>query len=354
MKTTVGGLFTGVAAAALALLTSVLLIPAPVAAASTVECRAYPSIPVALEAGAPKSFQVWGELCARAADLVDGQTVQLLLHGAYYSHSYWNPDYDNGSYSYARSMAAKGIPTFAIDRIGQGQSSRPPSVDLSVQDDALVVHQIVRALKSGSIGETAFGPVIGVGHSVGSIVAWQEAVTYRDLAGVIITGMLHVVPLHTGVLTAGTNFRPAFLDPQFRDANLDAGYLTTAGGSRAQLFYNPGDAGSGIVAWDEAHKDATPMAEFAGAFTYATTDLTRAIEVPVLIIQGQNDFLLCGTGAADCSSAAAVHALEAAYYSPQAGLQAVVVPGSGHNVALSENRGMAEEASASWSRASVR
>ncbi|GAB4585920.1 alpha/beta fold hydrolase [Nocardia sp. IFM 10818] len=344
------GFVIAVATTVLAVGTSISAVPAAVASAAPagVECRSYPSIPVTLTAGAPESLQVWGELCARPADLVDGRAVQLLLHGAYYNHSYWNPSYGDGSYSYARAMAAKGIPTFAIDRIGQGQSSRPLSTELTVQNDALVVHQIVQKLKAGAFGDTRFGSVIAVGHSLGSIVAWQEAVTYRDVQGLIITGMLHVVPIGVGVLTAAANFRPASLDPRFQAANLDPGYWTTLPGSRGQLFYHAGETNSDIMAWDEANKDATSAAEFAGAFTYATSDLTRSIDVPVLIIQGRHDFLLCAEGGADCSSVAAIEALESAYYSPAARLRVTLIPDSGHNVMLSGNRGTAVDAAADW------
>ncbi|MCM6773719.1 lysophospholipase [Nocardia sp. CDC159] len=335
------------AAAAFSLIASVTAAPVAAAPPTDVDCRPYPAIPVSLRPDAPKSQHIWGELCARPADLVDGHAVQLLLHGAYYNHAYWNSSYGDGSYSYARNMAARGVPTFAIDRIGQGRSTRPQSAEITVRDDAFVVHQIVQALKAGTVGNTRFGPVVLAGHSVGSIVAWQEAAEYRDVQGLIITGMLHVVPVNAGILTAGSNFRPARLDPKFQGENLDPGYWTTAEGSRGQLFHHEVDPG--IVAWDEANKDASSAVEFAGAFTYATSDLTRSIRVPVLIIQAEKDFLLCGTGGADCSSAKAIEAREAPYYSPEACLQVVQVPNAGHSIALSRNHEIEEKASAHWS-----
>ncbi|MEU1984058.1 alpha/beta hydrolase [Nocardia sp. NPDC019395] len=332
------------------MIASVTAVPASVAAAepAAVECRAYESIPVSSTPGTPKTLHVWGELCARPEDLVNGHTVQLLLHGAFYNHSYWNPSYDNGSHSYARSVATAGVPTFSIDRIGQGRSSRPPSTELTVQNDAFVVHQIVQELKRGAFGNTGFGPVVAVGHSAGSAVAWQEAATYHDIQGLIVTGMLHVLPVGPGVMTAGANYRPAALDPAFRTANLDPGYLTTAVGSRGQVFHHAGGVDPGIVAWDEANKDATSAAEIAGIFPSTTSDLTRSIHVPVLVIQGQQDLLMCGPGSADCSSAAKIQELESRYYSPESCLQTVLVPDAGHDIALSNNRKLAEDAGTRW------
>jgi len=56
--------------------------------------------------------------------------------------------------------------------------------------------------------------------------------------------------------------------------------------------------------------------------------------VPVLVAVGQEDSLLCGLGATNCSSAASVLQAEAPFYSAQAQLQAVVIPGSGHDLNL--------------------
>jgi hypothetical protein len=46
-------------------------------------------------------------------------------------------------------------------------------------------------LRGGAIGGVQFGKVIEVGHSFGSIASWEEAATYHDINGVIITGRIH-------------------------------------------------------------------------------------------------------------------------------------------------------------------
>src|SRR4051794_20162511 len=52
-------------------------------------------------------------------------SVPLLVHGATYSHVYWDFPYQPERYSYQRDMARHGYATFSVDRLGNGQSSKP-------------------------------------------------------------------------------------------------------------------------------------------------------------------------------------------------------------------------------------
>jgi hypothetical protein len=118
-------------------LTSAILASASAGASADagVSCVDYSKIPVALAAGQPPSFSIFGELCATPSELANGETVQLLIHGATYNHSYWDfGTVDGVSYSYARDLAAVGFPTFAIDEAGTGRSSHPLSTDITIQD----------------------------------------------------------------------------------------------------------------------------------------------------------------------------------------------------------------------------
>jgi hypothetical protein len=46
-------------------------------------------------------------------------------------------------------MARHGYATFAVDRLGTGQSSKPPSVTLLSSVEAASIHQIVGHLRAG-------------------------------------------------------------------------------------------------------------------------------------------------------------------------------------------------------------
>jgi len=289
-------------------------------------CRQYAGIPVALGSGEPANYKVSGELCATRDELVNGTTVQLLIHGATYNHNYWDFGKVNGiNYSYARDVAARGFAAFAIDLPGSGNSSHPASDQVTIDAAAAVAHQMVEALRNGSINGVRFGKVIIVGHSLGSVVVWQEAVTYADVDGVIVTGAAHSIT--TKFLTANALY-PAVNDPKFANSGLDSGYLTTVPGTRIILFYSAPDFDPGVLAADDERKDVVPVTELGTGLPIVTSNATRAIQVPVLTILGSNDFTTCGTnpqgGNFDCSSGAAVATQDAPFYSEQARIHACV------------------------------
>jgi pimeloyl-ACP methyl ester carboxylesterase len=318
---------------------------APASAATSVSCRTYTGIPVALAAGEPKSYSIAGEMCATPRELVSGETVQLLIHGATYNQTYWDfGTIDGVRYSYARDVAAAGYPTFAIDEIGAGQSSHPPSADITIQAAAYVAHEAVQDLRDGAIGGRPFGKVIEVGHSLGSLTAWVEAATYHDVAGAIITGAAHAESSFVATEFA-SDVSPAIGEP--------AGYLTTVPGTRAALFYNAADSDPKVIAQDEDTKDVVSDTEYSTGVSLLQSTLTQQITVPVLVMLGGDDNLFCGPevdGATfSCSSGQEVASEEAPYYAAQAQLRACVIPDSGHSINLALNHDLEEADALAWS-----
>ena len=320
---------------------------------SPVTCRHGIGVPVALAPGQPTAYTISGELCSTAAERHRGAMVQLLIPGATYTHDYWDFGVvDDIRYSYARSVAADGIATFAIDPLGTGASSRPASRKITAQADAFVAHQLVQALRDGTIAGIGFGTVIEVGHSLSSLIAWDEAIAYHDVDGVIVTGVAHSLAAAFGK-AFGAGLYPAADDPRFAGTGLDAGYLTTVPGSRCSLFYHLHDADPAVIALDEARKDVVPGTELNTALPVVTNTATRAIDVPVLNLLGGDDFTTCGLStpghAFDCSTGAAVAAQEAPFYSPRAQIHACVIPGSGHDISLALNGGFQAGDAIAWS-----
>jgi pimeloyl-ACP methyl ester carboxylesterase len=317
-----------------------------------VSCSVYSGIPVALAAGQPENYSITGELCATPVELASGETVQLLIHGATYNHTYWDfGTIDGVSYSYARDLAAAGFATFAIDEIGAGQSSHPLSSDITIDVAAYVAHEIVQDLRDGVIAHTKFAKVIEVGHSFGSFTTWVEAATYHDVAGAIITGAAHDTTVFSESIAADSY--PAIDDPKFADSGLDPGYLTTKPGTRGSIFYNPADSDPNVIAQDEATKDVISSTEIATGEPLEESTITQQIDVPVLVILGGDDNLFCGAevdGASfSCSSGQELASEEASYYSPAAELRACIVPNSGHDINLALNHDLEEADAIAWS-----
>jgi pimeloyl-ACP methyl ester carboxylesterase len=317
-------------------LESVLLVPRSAYASSGGgTCQPY-DVPVALGIGQPLQYTIYGELCNPTTGA--SHTLELTIPGGTYGHIYWDFPYDPQTYSYVRSANAAGYSTFNIDRIGTGFSSHPPLsvVDVTMFTNAYVIHEIVQDLRSGQIGNHAFAQVVLVGHSLGSVDAWIEAGTYHDVDGVIITGLLH----HLNALTLARvldTLYPAELDPRFANANYGVGYLTTEPGTRGQDFYYLPNADPNVVALDEATKETATDGELTTFPVALESGISAQILVPVLLVVGQHDALLCGLGATDCSSATTVLHAEAPYYAPQAQLQVAVIAGSGHDLNLHQS-----------------
>jgi pimeloyl-ACP methyl ester carboxylesterase len=300
------------------------------------------SLPVSLAPGETTQYQVYGQLCSPPG--AANRSVQVLVSGNTYNRSYW--DFSYPGYSYVNAITQAGFATFNIDRIGVGNSSRPPADQVTVQSNAYVLHQINQALRNGTVNGTAFNQIVNVGHSFGSITAIETASQYGGIDGVILTGFLHNIN-PTYVADATASLYPAQLDPHFSNQDLPEGYLTTIPGARSRLFHNAANADPQVIALDEATKDTLTTGEIATTGEAFFSNKSKQIKVPVLLAIGQKDYPFC-TGNI-CNSAASVAAFESAFFSPEANLQTYILPNAGHDINLALNVGDWFHAARQWS-----
>ncbi|MET0132618.1 MAG: alpha/beta hydrolase [Kibdelosporangium sp.] len=277
------------------------------------------------------------------------KTVQVLLHGATYNRVYWDLPYQPEIFSYQRDMAVNGLATFAVDELGVGNSSRPLSILLTGVAQASALHQVVGRLRAGGVGGVRFEKVVLVGHSAGSAIAVIEAATYHDVDGVVLTGVTHLpnVPVVAGDVVFGLH--PVTLDPQLAARGGDPGYVTSKPGTRGVMYHSAAAMDPLAVAADEAHaKDQVSATSLLDIITVGlVSPVSRGIDVPVLLVNGTNDTGFCGLGR-DCSTAAALRAQEAPYFSAAARLSVYVLPGSGHSVALATNSSVYRQVTRDW------
>ncbi len=306
------------------------------ATTATTQCKQY-VIPVHLSVLGLITYHVASWLCYPQTP---GSSVQLLVHGATYSHVYWDfscPACQTNNYSYVQYMAQAGYTTFNSDRIGAGASDHPLPELVTIQADAYVLSQLISDLKTGAYGGPAFQKVIVVGHSVGSAISVDEASdpTLTSPDGLILSGFIQFVnPIE--LVTLATDIHPALLDPNLRLKTLPLGYITTIPNTRGQIFYYLPNADTNAIAADEATKEAITDAEFATFFTIEATTVSLQIHVPVLEVLGQFDNLFC-LGTFNCSNGSNVQNYEAPFFSPAAHLQVVIIPQAGHDLNLQEN-----------------
>lgn len=307
-----------------------------VAAAEAPQCNKY-VIPVHLSILDLTTHHVASWLCYKQTP---GNSVQLLVHGSTYGHTYWDfscPTCQQNNYSYVQYMAQAGYTTFNYDRLGNGESDHPLPELVTLQSDAYVLSQLINDLKTGAYGGPAFHKVILVGHSVGSAISVAEAsnpLLARPDA-VILSGFIHFVD-PAELVFLGTEIHPALLDPDPRLNHLLPGYITTIPNTRGQIFYYLPNTDPNVIATDEATKEAITDSEFATFFTIEATPLSRLIHVPVLEALGQFDNLFC-LGTFDCTNGSNVQNYEALYFSPDAHLQVIIIPQAGHDLNLQKN-----------------
>jgi len=274
-------------------------------------------------------YNVFGELCSRGS--IHHKTIQIALHGATYSHLYWDFPFQPETYSYARRATAAGYAVLSLDRIGIGQSDHPPADAVTIEANGYVVHQIVQALRGGDLVVPSFGRVRAervalVGHSLGSVISMQEAGTYGDVDGVVLTGVSHNVTPVLGDILA--SLYPANLDPHFAGRDIPDGYLTSLPGLRT-IFYQAPFFDPQVVAVDDQNKETVTVAELNTAVP--ALGLSASIHAPVLVVVGDLDAAFCT--APSCSASGSL-ASEPGFYPADACAEAVAIPDTGHDLNL--------------------
>lgn len=311
----------------LCLLALTLLVPSGAwAQAGALRCKNL-TFAVKLAPGDSAVYNVFGVLCARGG--LQKKTFQIALHGATYSHLYWDWPYRPETYSYVRRATAAGYAVLNLDRIGVGRSDRPPAADVDIESNAYVVHQIVQALRGGDLVVSSFGRVRAerialVGHSLGSVISIQEAATYGDVDGVVLTGVSHTV---TPALN-DVQFYPASLDPRFAGEGLPDNYFTTVPGTRG-IFYHPSSVGPGVLRLDERTKETVTLAELMTAVSGLS--FSTGIHVPVLVVVGDLDGAFCA--APGCKASGSINA-EPSFYPADTCAKAVSIANAGHDLNL--------------------
>ncbi|WP_203590641.1 alpha/beta hydrolase [Streptomyces sp. SID13031] len=274
-------------------------------------------IPVAMSAGRPVDARISGTLCRPRGR--DRGVLQVLLAGGGYDRNYWSWRGDSRGPSYVEAMNRAGYATFALDRIGTGESSAPSSAAFAPDSQVFTIHQVLRKFRHER--------VVLVGNSLGSTIARMIAVRYpAGVDGLILTGESST-PNWAAFEQLGADFITAAEHPLLKSRKLDDGYGVLRPGVRRSWFYYGPTAADHIVARDEANPEPDV---FPSDPEFGSVDLNRKIKVPVLVVVGQYDRLICGQGASDCSSSAALLAGERPYYAPNADLEALAVPNTGH------------------------
>lgn len=270
-------------------------------------------------------------------------TIHLAVPGGYYGRGYWLVRADGPSY--VDTMVGAGHAVLAVDRLGQGESSWPPSAELLGTAHIDSMHQVVQALRAGEVDGVPYRRVVFASHSFSIAIGLALALRHPgDLDGLILTGGTNR-PNYRAFAEIEARFHPAGQDSRFAGRGLDTGYMTSIPGSRAEIFLHPSTVDDRLVALDEelTEPDVIPAYE-----TFPGVEEYPGIRVPVLLVVGERDVLFTGEGASDLSGSASLLAGEQPFYGDGVALEAFVVPETGHSLNLHRTAGQWYEVAREW------
>ena len=308
-------------------------------------------IPVSLIVGAPKTYSMYGRLCQPSTG--PSKTIQILLHGYTYDHTYWDVPGFGGKYDFSGVQNAAGYTTLAVDRLGSaGKSSLPPSALINLITDGNSIHDVVQAARAGGVSGGPYSKVLLVGHSFGTAIAWQEDASFNDVDGIIASDLGHYLGNIQGL---GTSTIPALLDPRLQKyVGLDAGYVTTTPGSRNELFYKDSDTDPAMLTYDEATKGIGSATELGTIPVYEAASL--GVHAPMLMVMGQYDGFFClqagKLGLDNCATDQTLYQSEKPFF-PNSTMDAYVLPGAGHDINTELNAPTWYAEAAAWATAHV-
>ena len=245
------------------------------------------TIPVKLSADGVRTFALVGQLCAMGQP--DNKTLQVLVSGAGYGIAYWDFPFKPDTYSYARAALRAGDAIFNFDRLGMGLSDHPFGIALDVDTQAYVLHQALSELTANH----SFNAVVMLGHSFGSTVSLAHALTYPDQAdGIVLTGFIHNVNPAFGPAMGQSISVAAFSGPLVGKL-VDPTYVISKPNSRGEVFYTRSNIETGVLETDNATRETTAVGELISMSRYFS-DQSKALRVPVMVLVGENDFVVCG------------------------------------------------------------
>ncbi len=213
------------------------------------------------------------------------RTLQVLVHGASYDGRYWDvPKIGGERYSYAQFMARKGYAVLAIDQLGTGASSQPDGDFLNLAESTFGLQQVLSALRHPSNPTHArFRDIVLVGHSNGALTAIRTQADYGVADGLVVTGWVH---------GSAPPIDPAAFEPL-----LATPYVFVPPPIRTDLFYFSPATDPNVIEFDNTELNS-PIARgqfldlLNAQFVDPTQTHSTAVDVPVLVQVGQQDFLM--------------------------------------------------------------
>jgi pimeloyl-ACP methyl ester carboxylesterase len=135
----------------------------------------------------------------------DRVPLLFCLPGGSYTKAYWHLEVPgHPGYSFAEHFAARGMLVVAVDHLGTGESSRHPrAIELTPEvvagaNAAAFAEVVPRAQNGGlveGLGPLTLGPTVGVGHSMGAMLAIYQQSLHASFDAIAPLGYGTVGPI---------------------------------------------------------------------------------------------------------------------------------------------------------------
>jgi len=221
-------------------------------------------------------------------------TLLILVHGGFYTHAYWDFPYRPQTYSCVQWAYENGWATLNIDRLGCGESSKPPGEWVDMPRNAEALHQVVQHVKTAGVGGRRFSRCVLVGHSLGSFTSALMQATYGGADALVLTGVFGV---NANRIVATREAHEAFLkmcgvtteggSADRSAAPSDAQYLTLPDHRRAKKFFCSPPAEAALIEIDTGLGGTMTRAE--NRTMALAADAGARVTVPTLIQVGEFD-----------------------------------------------------------------
>lgn len=200
-------------------------------------------------------------------------TAVVLMHGLSYTKEAW----DFPGYSVAQTIAEAGYATFAIDRLGYGESKLDNGYNVTHEAYADMAHQIVEQLRGQGFSHVVLG-----GHSAGAGTTEVAAGVYGGVDAIMALGWHH--------RPSDQLAQDFFTGDYVRAAQDDFEYFLGTPEHRAEMFYTA-EADPAVVEADTKAAVLTPSGEIFSIGKQPSRLVIGNIKVPVFLQFGDSDRL---------------------------------------------------------------
>jgi pimeloyl-ACP methyl ester carboxylesterase len=221
----------------------------------------------------------------------------LCLPGGTYTKAYWHlevPGHDG--YSFGEHLADAGMLVVAFDHLGTGDSTpHSRAIDLTPEvvatANAAAFAEVVRRAESGTLSpgldSLTLGPRVGVGHSMGAMLAIYQQSLHRTFDAIASLGYGTVGP----IISFGEGVALPSVESVMtaaREGALDGAALADRAALRDHFYWD--DVPPEVIAADDLTITNVPgVCGLLSVVPFIASDHARRVECPVFIGLGERD-----------------------------------------------------------------